>query len=68
MNNGASPTNIRAMSEDERRQGMYILQDFHHKTGDFITKSMLWNLNVRDRQLFERMKAAWIEYDQWLRK
>ena len=60
--------NVRAMSEEERRVGFNLQQDLLNKVGDFVTKGNHWNMNVTDRTLYERMRAAFFDYNQWLQR
>lgn len=68
MNPPIQSANIRAMTEEERRIGHDLQQDLLWKVGDFITKGMHIHMNIRDRQLYERMKLAFLEYNKWLRR
>lgn len=60
--------NIRAMTEEERRKGVPVLQQLLNTTGDFLTKCRSMPGNVHDRELLERMRLAFREYNRWLSK
>lgn len=61
-------TNIRAMSDDERKIGFDLNQALLWKLGDFITKNKIGHMNIGDRQLYERMKQAFLDYNEWLKR
>lgn len=65
--------NIRAMTEDERRTGFQLQQDLFTKTGDLLAKTQIarlsdTTLSPTDRVYFERVRAAFSEYNLWLKR
>lgn len=66
-------SNLRAMTESERRVGLKLQQDLFNTTGDFLARADVSRLSchsigVKDKALITRMRAAFQEYNQWLRR
>lgn len=60
--------NVRAMTQEERKVGFDLNQSMFIKLGDFLSRNKIGHMNIGDRQLYERMKQSFLDYNEWLKR